>query len=141
MTPAWKGTFWPTVISASSLSLVKMCGVESTLTSELFCSACITMEKAGMGKLSSSGPCRPAKKPPSWASERMPESERLLPIWLPSTATDSSPASPSSEAGAPPCSEMPKSLVFLRLTSMITASTKTWRRAMSSCSITLTKFR
>ena len=37
--PAWNGTFWPTVISASSLSLVSRCGVESTFTSELDWSA------------------------------------------------------------------------------------------------------
>jgi hypothetical protein len=70
--PAWNGTFWPTVISASSLSLVRRCGVLSTFTSELCCSACSTTPNAGM--LSPSwlnagmvGPCSPARKPPNEA--------------------------------------------------------------------------
>ncbi len=37
--PVWKGTFWPTVISDSSLSVASTCGVEMTFTSELDCSA------------------------------------------------------------------------------------------------------
>ncbi|CAM4384983.1 hypothetical protein COSO111634_38405 [Corallococcus soli] len=70
--PDWKGTFWPTVISASSLSLVSRCGVDSTFTSEDCCMALSTTPNAGMSMprfLSSgrTGPWMPARKPPMLA--------------------------------------------------------------------------
>ena len=44
---AWNGTFWPTVISPSVLSVMITCGVEITLTSLELCSALRTMPNEG----------------------------------------------------------------------------------------------
>ena len=133
---AWKGTFWPTVISPSVLSVMTTCGVLMTLTSLELCSACSTIPNDGMltPETVIGGPWMPARKPLRLDKEDTPPSELSPPSSLPSTPT-------SELRSAPPCSEAPKSVSSSRLTSMITASTKTWRRAMSSRSISLTRLR
>ncbi len=143
--PAGKGMFWPTVISPSVLSVMITCGVLITFTSLELCSALSTMEKEGtvMPATVMGGPWMPARKPLSEASEATPPSEFNPPSSLPTT-TGASPLTPRKETllrTVPPCAETPRLMSFSRLTSMMTASTKTWRRRMSSRSTTLTRFR
>jgi hypothetical protein len=82
--PAWKGTFCPTTISDSSLSVATRCGVERTFTSEEDWSAWITIPSEGRLIPSAfasaeTGPANPVRNPPRLAAERM--------FWTPSEET------------------------------------------------------
>ena len=145
--PAWKGTFWPTVISPSVLSTMVTCGVLITFTSLEVCRALSTTANEGsvspipgtvMG-----GPWRPARKPLSEASPATPASELSPPSSLPKTSG----AGPLAlrkftlSITVPACAETPSLVWSWRLTSMITASTSTSRRGTSSFSITFVRLR
>ena len=79
--PAWNGTFWPTTISDSSLSVATRCGVERTFTSDEDCSAWMTSPSDGRFSPSAfasaeTGPANPVRNPPSEAAARMFETPR-----------------------------------------------------------------
>ncbi len=123
------------------------CGVLMTLTSLEVCSALTSTASDGsvipspgtvMG-----GPCRPARKPLRLVRLVIPNRELMPPSSLPKTSG----AAPLAfrmvrlSITVPACAEAPILSSSCRLTSMITASTSTSRRAMSSFSITLVRFR
>ena len=122
--PETKGMFSPTTISASSLSIVRMCGLESTLTSLSVCTACRMAPKEGRAKPSASrvpstvGPRRPTASPMSCDGSRK-RLEREPTLVAPKTGTSSPPISGS----APLLKAMPNWFCRLTDTSMITAST------------------
>ena len=144
---AWKGTFCPTVISPSVLSVMITCGVLITFTSLELCSALSRMAKEGSVMFKPGtvmgGPCKPARNPPRLPREARPPSELSPPISLPTTS-GASPCVPPKLTFltmVPPCMETPRLRSLSRSTSMITASTKTWRRRMSSRCTTFTRLR
>src|SRR6185312_5831087 len=73
------GRFWPTWMVAFSLSVVSTCGIDTTLTSPLFCSACTNTPKLGtdvpggrpriLSAPGIAGPRKPAARPDSAAGE------------------------------------------------------------------------
>ena len=88
------------------------------------------------------GPWMPARNPLRLASDETPPRELIPPSWLPRTPTAEPLVLPKLICfWAPVCADAPSSLSSSRLTSMITASTNTWRRGMSSRSITFMRFR
>ena len=141
--PAWKGTFWPTAISASLLLLVRMSGVERMLTLLSVRRAWSTTPKLGMftPRLwvpGTAGPWMPVSRPPNWSREPM-DRELRPPSSEPMTTGVTCPEPPTFGA-APVWNERPNWSLVSRPTSMITASTKTCRWGMSSLSMTLLRF-
>src|SRR5437868_558483 len=77
------GRFWPTWMVAFSLSVVRMCGIDTTFTSPLFCSSCTNTPNDGTdvpggrpricAALGMGGPRRPAARPDSAAGENASE--------------------------------------------------------------------
>jgi hypothetical protein len=129
---ATNGTFRPTTISASSLSVVTMFGDESTFTSRSCWSAVSSSVYAGT--------CSPDGSVIMWllAAARMrPGSD------VGSVATEASELVLSCPSAAPlpvpvaPRNSTPSARSLSVVTSRMIASTKTWRRRTSSSAITL----
>ena len=119
-----------------------MWGVLSTLTLESVCKACKATPKEGMAmeprmlsEALSSGPCRPLMKPSRLMfGTRELMFEPWVLNWVPKNKGT---VSPLTSAAVPPWKARPTSRLVSMLTSMITASTKTCRRRMSSFFMTL----
>ena len=128
---ATNGTFRPTTISASSLSVVMMLGAERTFTSESVWRAVRRTVCAGtswpLGSLTfwfaAAARTRPGSEVGSAsAPASVPRFTCARPLW------------PSSVV--PPWNSMPSARVFSSVASRMIASTNTCRRRTSSCSIT-----
>ena len=128
---ATKGTFRPTTISASSLSVVMMLGAERTFTSVSVCSAVRSTVCAGtswpLGSLTfwllAAARTRPGSEVGSASAPVSALKFTCARPWWPSSV-------------APPWNSMPSARVFSSVASRMIASTNTCRRRTSSCSIT-----
>jgi len=115
--PVGTGIFWPTSIDASSLSVVRMVGVESTLTLEVVARRRTIMPAEGITTwpsvpgTSTAWPRAPMVTPLGRA--RLPPPARMelkRPIEVTSENPDPAKTSPSSARGEAPCMETPPSL-------------------------------
>ena len=127
--------FSPTLISAWTLSIAMMCGVESTFTSPDVASALIARPNAGIDK--------PMACASGIVGPRTPSARLVSESWFASGLIESCALKPRSEMapsdgkfGTPPWKLMPNVFVRRTETSMMTASMKTCLRCASSCSIT-----
>ncbi|MCZ7682202.1 MAG: hypothetical protein M5U28_26790 [Sandaracinaceae bacterium] len=132
------GTFAPTLISACTLSMAMMCGVESTSTSPEVAMALSTTPKLGIEKpisseaASISGPRMPTASPVRRSGLSVGVAVRLAS--KPKTVSELLPSICGS--AAPPWKARPRLELRCTLSSMITASMKTCRGETSSRSIT-----
>ena len=143
--PVMKGTFWPTTMRASSLSSVRMFGVDRMLAFDIVSSArartCRLLIVPTPGNVICPRATPIARPRPMvagfCATPRMfwPAPPKLVPA--------SAPVPPPLPCRwpRPPCHWMPNSAAWSLVTSMIRLSMKTCARRMSSLSITARRLR